>query len=398
MAEQKTGKISVWAATIIGVNAMIGAGIFAMPGRLAFSVGPVSVLSYALSAFLILSVVLALGRLSLLHPGDAWGYRYPAVWGGHGVGLVAAFGYIGGVIIAMGFLTQQLGVWVSSWVGYNPLLVGLFLLALIVALVLAGAEVSAVGQYVIAACVLIPMLFAGSVCWLNAHPHLLSTFAPYGYKPIILSLPYILFSMLGFESIASLYRIVENPEKNVPRAALYSVLIVAGMFSFFIAGALVALHPGFFVGGLNQAFADALAAGLPAYGWLRPVISLGAFFAIFGTLHSMLWSVAELLFDTVGKIKATGVRHLIKHKVITVPAAVLVVALGTAASTLLLKADIIMQAAACFILVTYVLSVLALVFDKKTWRTPFYALVAVVALVSMACFFWIGVESLFASL
>jgi len=388
-----TNKIGLLAATIIGINAMIGAGIFAMPAKLAFLVGPASALSYAVSAVLVLFIVFALGRLAVLHPGDAWGYRYPALWGGHLVGMIASIGYVAGVTIAMGFLTQQLGVWVSSWVPYDPVTIGVSLLVLIVGLVVAGAEVSAVGQYIIAACVVVPMVVASVTCWLHADKNLLLPFAPYGYGAVVTSLPVILFSLLGFESISSLYRTVADPKRNVPRAALYSVAIVALLFAFFIVGALGAIDKSFFAGGVNQAFAEALVAAIPSCGWLRVLISVGAFFAIFGTLHSMTWSVAELFFDTLSKGRGCLVKWLFDSRLLTRHTAVYFIGAGTAISAFFLKADIIMALTGITIVAAYLLSVMALLFERATWQSLKEASIAVGATLSSGWLFWLGFKS-----
>jgi APA family basic amino acid/polyamine antiporter len=388
---EAANKIGVIAATIIGINAMIGAGIFAMPAKLSATVGIASVFSYIIAAVLVLSIVFALGRLAVLHPGDAWGYRYPALWGGHVVGLISSCAYVFGVIVAMGFLTQQLGIWVGACIGYDSSLVGQVLLALIIALVMAGAEVSSWGQYVIAACVLVPMLVASIVCWMHAQPSLCTPLAPYGYGAVISSLPTIMFSLLGFESIASLYRVVAQPQRNVPRAALYSVLIVVAMFSLFITGALAAIDSRLFVGGLSQPFSQVITTALPGYWWLGGLIWVGAFFAIFGTLHSMVWSVAELFFDVLGKVRSSCMARIIASPAVSQRSVVLAVGMLTGVCAITLQADLIMKVTALFIVTTYFLSVVALLFDRRTWQEWSAAGIAVSATVSAG---WLCVLSL----
>ena len=389
--EVASNKIGLIAATIIGINAMIGAGIFAMPAQLSSEVGMASVLSYGIAAALVLFIVFALGRLAFLHPGDAWGYRYPALWGGHTVGLIASFAYVFGVIVAMGFLTQQLGIWVGSAIGFDPGLVGFALLSTIIVLVMAGAEVSSWGQYVIAACVLVPMLVASVVCWFHAKSSLMSPFAPFGYTAAITSLPVVLFSLLGFESIASLYRVVEKPQKNVPRAALYSVLIVAGMFALFISGAMAAIDKTFFVGGVNQPFSQVITAALPQYWWLGGVIWVGAFFAIFGTLHSMVWSVAELFLDVTRKIKTQWLSRAVGAVLCSPKAAVFFVGGMTVVCALFLKAAFIMRLTSLCIVPAYFLSVIALLFDARSWRSFGAATIAIGAVISSG---WLCVLSI----
>ncbi len=379
MAQHEENKIGLFAATVIGVNAMIGAGIFAMPAKLAYTVGLASVFSYVISGLLVLALVFGLGRLAVLYPGDAWGYRYPALWGGHAVGMLSSLGYVGGVIVAMGFLVQQLGVWLAPFLSYNPLTIGLVLLAIIVALVLAGAEVSSWGQYVIAACVLVPMVVASCVCLLYTKAALITPVAPYGYGAVVTALPTILFSLLGFESISSLYGIVANPQRNVPRAALYAVAIVVGMFALFIGSSLAAIDKSFFVGGVNCPFSTAIVAALPQYSWLAWVTSIGAFFAIFGTLHSMTWSVAELFLDVMRKSRGCLIKGCFANNLLNAKASVLFVGITTGLSAFFLEADVILIVVVFFISLAYLLSVMALLFNRLTWKSLGTACIALSA-------------------
>jgi amino acid transporter len=347
---QHNDKIGVGAATIIGINAMIGAGIFAMPSQLSTTVGPASLLSYIMSGAIVLSIVLALGRLSELYPGEGWGYKYPAMWGGHSLGMAASASYMTGVVVAMGFLVQQLGVWLSQYLPFPPLAIGLVFLGLIGLLVLAGAEVSSWGQYVIATGVMIPLVTVASVCWLHMRPELITPVAPFGWYATIEALPSIVFTLLGFEAIASLYRIVENPSKNVPKAAFFTVVTVIGGCMLFVAGALFSIEPGQFSGGLEQAVADVVVRIMPHLWWVRPIATTGATFAIIGTLHSMIWSVAELSYDlaqkTSCKLSETG--------------SILLVTAATAFSCVFLKAGHILHITPLMIVPVYALSIVAL--------------------------------------
>ncbi|MGD1997360.1 MAG: APC family permease [Candidatus Dependentiae bacterium] len=360
-------KISVLAATVIGVNAMIGAGIFAMPTELSATVGPASILSYLLSSLLILSIVFPLSRLAQLHPGEGWGYRYPALWGGHNLGMLSSLGYVSGVIVAMGFLAQQGGVQLGQWLPYAPAHIGAVMLLLIVALVLAGTEISSWGQYVIAVCVLVPMALASLMCLKHFDPALATPFAPYGWSSVATVMPTIMFTLFGFESIASLYSVVEDPQRNVPRAAVFSVLIVVGMYTLFVASALLSIAPAFFAKGMDQSIADVMVTVWPQYGYMRIITTIGAFFGIFGTLHSMVWSVAMLFRDTITRSRSSMVATLERSNWLSGRNCVLIVGGLTLLFALTLQARIILKLTAVCILPAYILSLVALLFERKEW-------------------------------
>ena len=321
-----------------------------------------------ISSLVILSIVFPLGRLAQLHPGEGWGYRYPALWGGHLLGMVSSVGYITGVIVAMGFLTQQAGVWLSQFIPYSPNLIGIAILGLILALVLAGTQISTWGQYLIAFCVLVPLGVTALVCWGNADFALLKPFAPHGYHAVFSALPVVIFSLLGFESIASLYRVVRNPQRNVPLAAVISVLTVVGMYTIFVSGAMAAIPVKFFVG-TDQPLAGPLLAVFPHLGFMRIILTIGAFFGIFGTLHSMVWSVAELLFDVTRKARNSVVTGLIGKGFMCHKGCIWLVGIATLLCALLLKAKVIFSLVPLFIIPSYTLSIIALLWDKREWES-----------------------------
>jgi len=392
VSKAKEKKIGLLAASVIGINAMIGAGIFAMPAKLSAVVGPASVLSYFLSSLVILSIVFPLGYLALRYPGEGWGYRYPSQWGGHVLGMIASFSYIIGVIIAMGFLTQQLGVWVTQFISLPPQSIGVVLLGTITVLVLLGTQIASWGQYVIAACVLLPLLTVSITCWSYGRLSLLQPFMPYGVGSVFNALPVVLFSLFGFESITSLYAIVENPRKNVPLAAVIAVVTVVGMYMLFVSGALAVVAPIFFSGGVNQAFSEVLTTVLPHLKGMQILISIGAFFGIFGTLHSMIWSVGVLLFDTISKAKNNAVVSLVRTSWLSRRSCIALTSITTLICALGLHADSILELTPLFIVPVYMLSILALLFDSYERKRKHF-LMAVFALLSSGMLTYIAAKN-----
>src|SRR3989344_4196236 len=109
MSTGPSDKIGVATATIIGMNAMIGAGIFALPAALAEKVGPAGILSVAFVAIAVWFMAQSFARVAQLYPQEGSFYTYARQWGGHYGGLAASSAYLIGLLIAMGFLTHATG-------------------------------------------------------------------------------------------------------------------------------------------------------------------------------------------------------------------------------------------------------------------------------------------------
>src|SRR5262245_2205421 len=99
-------KIGLMTATIIGMNAMIGSGIFTAPAAIASYVGPAGIVAYIFVVLSVWCMALSLARLAALYPQDGAFYTYTRQWGGHAMGLLAGGFYIFGLIVAMGLLCQ----------------------------------------------------------------------------------------------------------------------------------------------------------------------------------------------------------------------------------------------------------------------------------------------------
>ncbi len=68
MSTNQTQKIGLAVATIVGMNAMIGAGIFAVPAALASHVGPAGIITYAFVILAVWFMGSSIARLAQLFP------------------------------------------------------------------------------------------------------------------------------------------------------------------------------------------------------------------------------------------------------------------------------------------------------------------------------------------
>ena len=108
-------KIGLYTATIVGVNAMVGAGIFTIPSVLAHDVGPAGILSFTLVAIGCWFIALSLGRVAQLFPQEGSFYTYSRPWAGHNGGIIASMFYLLGVIVAMGLMLQMSGQYLHHY-------------------------------------------------------------------------------------------------------------------------------------------------------------------------------------------------------------------------------------------------------------------------------------------
>jgi amino acid transporter len=364
-------KIGFFAALVIAINAMIGAGVLAMPAVFARQAGPASIFSFIISIFAVLCIGLSLGRTAELFPGDNWNYRYPARWAGHMVGIISSLLYTFGVIVAMGLLVQQAGVWLQLWMpATSSFSLSFGLMIMLTLLVIAGTQISSWGQYVIAFFVVVPLLLTSLVCWSHFNPELLTPFMPAGINSILGALPHALFGLLGFESIASLYSVVRNPSKTVPRVFITAILIVGGMYLLFVGSMIFSIPRSLFQDTYTASLAEVLHTVFPEYKMLASLVTFSAIFAIVGTLHSMIWSISVLLSDLMTKVRSPLIRKIFIEKVSNRQVQSVLFASGSIMLvSFITPPHWLMPLTAVLIVPSYILSIIPLFMINAEWES-----------------------------
>lgn len=391
-----SNKIGLGVAIIIGINAMIGAGIVAIPSFLSEHVGPAGIFSYAFSIFIVLCMSLSLAKLAEYYPGEGWSYRYPNLLGGHNLGLFSAVCYLVGVMVAMGFLVQQSGEWMHNLLpGIDSKILGVTTLFALTGFVLAGANVSSWGQYLIAIVVVVSLGITSFICISNFNSSNLEPFMPAGPTSVFEAAPKAMFTLLGFESISSLYSIVKNPRKNVPLAGIFSVLIVGSLYLIFCSSILFSVPRDIFKEG--GTLADILKKSFgEEYNSLSSIVTLGGLFAIIGTLHSMIWSVAVLFLDVLSKFKNQKIKELIENNTINSKFCIYISAFFMLLSSLFLKSDLILSIAVCLMAISYTLSI-SLRFKRQEDWTNAKNFITVVAVLGGVIMIYYSLSPLFSS-
>jgi len=371
MAENNSHKIGLGTATITGMNAMIGAGIFAAPAVLATNVGPAGILAYIFVVISVWFVAQSLARVAQLFPQEGSFYTYTKQWGGHTMGLIASASYIIGLLTAMGLLTQYAGKFLQYFFpAMSATTLGLIALSIIVIINILGVSMSQLGQRILICCTIFPILATIVMCLSKADFSLLTPFAPYGFGNVIKATSVVIFGFFGFESAASLFNVVKNPEKNVPKALTYSILLVGALYVMFIGSIILSTPLGAFSAAKTPLLPDILKITFPNHPWLISLVTLSIISAILGTIHSAVWGISHLKFSFFQKIKAPAVKNLIEKSILNKKVCVLLIGLFILTVALTIqKEDLFFSFAAIFIVFAYITSITTLLFIKSEWKS-----------------------------
>jgi amino acid transporter/nucleotide-binding universal stress UspA family protein len=312
MADQPRTELSrdlgLFTITMVGVGAMIGAGIFVLTGIAAGTAGPGLILAFAANGVVTLLTALAYAELGSAIPEAGGGY----LWVKEGLpgpnaflaGWMSWFAHaVAGSLYALGF-GSYLGL-VFREFGWT--LFGLqggqlgkpFAIVIAILFVLINfkgvSETGLAGNIVTVAKVLILLLFIGSGLWaMFHHPATWGNFKPFtprGLGGVIeaMGLTYVAFE--GYEIIAQAGEEVKDPKRNIPRAVLWSLAIVIPIYLLVGVAAVGATHTG---------------SAMPTWQWLGEHKELGLAEAArqFMPLGTVLLLVGGIL-STMSALNAT---------------------------------------------------------------------------------------------
>lgn len=358
-------KIGLFSAIVIQANAMIGAGVVAIPAILAQTTGSLGLLAYLTCILIIFCMTVSLGELSLLHGGSAWCYHFPSLWGNHFVGMLSSSLYMIGILISMGFVARQAGIWLHEIIPFlNYKFLAIIITGVLSLFVYAGKNVSSLWQYVISAIVFLGIVIMSSVCFAHFDAELFLKNGHGNLSSMIMVAPILLFSLLGFETISSLYAIVENPKKNVLLGGVIGICSVGILYIAFSSSVIGSINPSYFPESGEQSLAMILTDTFPRFHILSKFVYLGGLFAIVGTLHSILWSVSVLFLDVLQKSKNRRTRNWIAQGRLTSNKTLGFSFLAIMGSSYFLTSTFLMYTAVLLIATSYVLSITALLHEK----------------------------------
>lgn len=308
-------ELSLFSVTMIGVGAMIGAGIFVLTGIAAGVAGPAILIAFLLNGVVAFFTASAYAELGGSIPEAGGGYLWVKEslpqpsgflsgwmsWMAHSVACslyAIGFGaYFGEVLlefkIPLFFSPQVLKkilavmvVIIFSWINYRG-----------------AKETGKAGNVVTVLKILILLFFVllGSKIIIS-EPQRFTHFFPFFSKGFIgiltaMGLTYIAFE--GYEIIAQSGEEVKNPTKNIPKAIFLSLLIVVPIYIFVAFVALGVVNPGamspwaFLAAEKEVAMVEA-ARNISVWG--SAVLLIGGLLSTISALNATIYSSSRVSF------------------------------------------------------------------------------------------------------
>jgi len=313
---------------MLGIGAVIGAGIFVMTGQAAANhAGPAVVLSFVFAGLACAFAGLCYAEFAAMMPvsGSAYSYSYATLGEGMAwfIGWCLVLEYLfAGSSVAVGwsaylisFITTTLGLPFPAelanaplaWTGHAFVASGAILnlpavlvVAAVSGLCYVGITQSAfVNSIVVAIKIIVICLFVGfGVSYINPenwHPFIPENTAPgvFGWSGIFRAASIVFFAYIGFDAVSTSAGETKDPQRNMPIGILGS-LVVCTVIYIIVCGVLTGLLP-YTELGTAKPVATAL-EHYPQLAWLKTAVEIGAIAGLSSVVLVMLMAQPRIFY------------------------------------------------------------------------------------------------------
>lgn len=242
-------KLGLWSIILLGINGVIGSGIFLLPGKAYGLFGPNSIWIYVFDTILVLSIALCFAETGGMFDKTGGPYIYAKEAFGDFVGFEVgimkwAISIIAWATMAVGFATALSVFWPSAATGTLKNIIAISIIVVLGIVNYFGVDITKYLNNIVTVAKLLPLLifvivgifFIKGSNFVPAAP--VDTAANLGPALIL-----VFYAFTGFESLAVAAGDMDNPKKNVPIALMITMILASVIYILTQAVAIGTLGP-----------------------------------------------------------------------------------------------------------------------------------------------------------
>jgi len=297
---------------LLGVGAIVGTGIFILPGTVAAThSGPAIVFSFVIAAIVCALAGMCYSEFSSAIPLTGSAYTYGYIVFGEvvawfvGWALVLEYG-LASASVATGWssylisLLEGLNITIPHSLSgpFNPAdgtymnLPAILIILAISYLLSRGIQESAkINKIMVFVKVGVILLFI-IVGVFYVKPDNWQPFMPFGFNGVLAGAALVFFAFLGFDAVSSAAEEVKNPQKNLPIGIIGS-LVVCSLLYIIVSLVLTGIAP---YTDLNVSNPVSFVIQLVGQDWIAGIISLGAVTGMMTVILVMLYGGSRLIY------------------------------------------------------------------------------------------------------
>ena len=282
-------RLGVADAVVVGLGAMLGAGVFAALAPAARAAGSGLLIALAIAGFVAYCNATSSARLAALYPESGGTYVYARRRLGGFWGYLAGWAFVVGKTASCAAMALTFASYAAP---SQARLVAALAVAALTLLGSRGVQKSALATRVIVAVVLavlvavvVGCLFGGTVS-----AHHLTPFPGGSVHGVLQAGGLLFFAFAGYARIATLGEEVRAPAVTIPRAITVALTVTLVVYLAVDVSALLAVGAPA-LGSSSAPLQSAVAAG--SLHWLAPAVRVGAAVAALGSLLALLLGVSR---------------------------------------------------------------------------------------------------------
>jgi basic amino acid/polyamine antiporter, APA family len=302
-------------AVVIGVGAMLGAGVFSAVGPAAGAAGRWLLAGLGIAGAVAYANASSSAALAARYPESGGAYAYGRRRLGPFWGFLAGWAFLAGKLGSCAAMALTLGSYVAPGMARVVALGGLA--AVTVANYLGVARTAAATRVIVVVVLAaLAAAVAGMLLGGRADPANLGATAP-GLGGVLRAAGLLFFAFAGYARVATLGEEVVDPARTIPRAVSLALGIVLVVYAVVCTAALLAVGPAA-LAAAGAPLAEAVAAGRLAA--LEPVVRAGAAVASLGVLLSLQAGLSRTAFamaanhDLPAALAAVHPRYRVPHR------------------------------------------------------------------------------------
>lgn len=298
----------------LGIGAVIGTGIFILPGTVsALKAGPSITLSFVIAALVCALAGMCYAEFAASIPVAGSAYSYGTIIYGELLGWLLGWALILEYVLAVAAVSTGWSAYFGSLIkgfgGHLPAAIAgpfdpqhgtyINLFAVIIVLLIGfllnrGFKSSIrINNLMVFVKIAIILIFIG-VGIFYVKPSNWQPYFPFGIHGTLAGASTVFFAYLGFDTVSASAAEVKNPAKNMP-IGIIGTLIVATIFYVAVAVVLTGMVP---YNELNVANPVSFALQLVHQNWIAGLLSVGALAGMTTMMISMIYGSSRLVYAT----------------------------------------------------------------------------------------------------
>ncbi|MDQ3073584.1 MAG: amino acid permease [Bacteroidota bacterium] len=377
MAEQQKLKRTLGLAECIffGVGSILGAGIYAILGKVAGFGGNMLWLGFAIASLTALMSAFSYAELSSMFPGAGGEYIYARKAYNKKIAILLGFLIAMNGIVSAATVSLAFAGYFSGLLALNETIAALGILALMFSVNIIGIRQSSVVN------IIFTLIEAAGIVLvvITAAPHIgevnLTELPPAGINGVLLAAALSYFAFIGFEEIVKLGKETKNPERTIPRA-LFAASFIVMILYIIVTICAVSAMPWQDLAASDSPLADVVALKYGQTGLI--IVSVIALFSTSNTILSNMLGSSRVLLEAGGENTWMKKLAFVSKTTKTPIYALILIFIVAALFSLIGNLSIVALIANLFIFVTFLFVNIAVIVlrvkqpeEERPYRIPF---------------------------